>query len=644
MVLLGKLLDVNLTEGKTRISALPEELIRKLLVGRGLNAWLLYQRVGEGVNPLGPRNILILSCGLLTGTVAPASSRLHVTSKSPLTGLLGSSNVGGGFGAELRSTGFQCIVIRGSAKKPVYLWLEKGKAEIRDACSLWGLDTWRTEECLKNDLGDERLRAMVIGPGGENQVPFACVMANHDHAAGRTGMGAVMGSKNLKAIAVKGHEKQQRVTPSTQYAVRNYIRQIKGSPRFRDVSTYGSSCDIRWTHEMGILATRNYREGQFEHVDRIDGKEIQKYVTRRKSCYRCPVHCKADIAIDRGKLKGTDGTRPEFEPIIALGSKCGLSNTEALLYLCDLCSRVGIDSISAGSVIAFAMDLYDRRILTVEDTGGLDLTWGNHQAMETLIHQIAHRQGLGKTLSQGVRKAAQIIGRGSEAFAYHSKGMELTGYDPRGLMGTALGYAVSPRGGDFTSIYATAEYRWSPERAEKEFGDRRAVDRFSPEGKAALIKRAMIVSVVLDSLGICKVPALTLIGDFDLKHEAALTASVTGWNIDSEDLLHIGERIVNVERLFNLTNGADAGDDRISRRFIEEAMNEGPAAGRTVELEHMVKEFYHAMGWDVTGHPSEEKLTALGLVEFPKRVGMHKVSEGEGEYEWRQPYLPAGDR
>jgi len=644
MEFLGRFLEVDLTENQFAISDLSEELVRKFLVGRGLNAWLLYQNIREDVHPLEPGNVLLLSCGLLTGTAAPASSRLHVNAKSPLTGIIGSSNVGGEFGAELRSSGFQCILIRGRAQRPVCLWIHDEKAEILDAGRLWGLDTWETQKRLRRDLRDERLKVIAIGPAGEKMVSFACVMANHDHAAGRTGMGAVMGSKNLKAIVVLGHKKPPFIDTSGAAAIKSYIQKIKSSPRFREIATYGSVGDVGWTNDMGILATRNYRETQFEHFDQIDGRRFHEYVTRRKSCYRCPVHCKADITVKHGRFAGMEGTRPEFEPVVALGSKCGLGDTDALLYLCDLCSRLGIDSISTGSVIAFAMDLYDRGILTLEDTNGIDLTWGNPEAMERLIYQIVRREGLGGILSCGVREGARIIGRGSEKFAYHAKGLELTGYDPRGLMGTALGYAVSPRGGDFTSIYATAEYRWSPERAEKELGNRQAVDRLSPEGKAALIKRSLIVSVVLDSLGLCKVPVLTLMVDFGLKNEAELMKSLTGWDTDAEDLMCIGERIVNVERLFNLRHWADAADDRLSEKFIDEPIAEGPAEGHTVQLEPMLKDFYRAMGWDEAGYPSEEKLVSLDLLESREMVRSRKLKVRKGRREISQLHLPATNR
>ncbi|NIQ40316.1 MAG: aldehyde ferredoxin oxidoreductase [Proteobacteria bacterium] len=644
MAFIGKFLDVNLTDSTILISDLDEEVVRKFLAGRGLNSWLLYQNVGEEVDPLESRSILLFSCGLLTGTAAPASSRLHISSKSPLTGLMGNSNAGGGFAVELKSSGFHSIIVRGRADKPVFLFIHDGCAEIRDARSLWGLDTWKTEDRLKRDLGAERLKVVAIGPGGENLVPFASIMVDRDHAAGRTGMGAVMGSKFLKAIAVRGQEKGLSLDVSSASAVKDYIRKIRKTPRFREVSTYGSAIDVRWTNEMGMLATRNYRDVQFEDIDKIEGREIQRHVTRLKSCYRCPVHCKAEIAIGSGSFKGMKGTRPEFESVIALGSKCGLNRADAIMYFNDLCGRLGIDTISTGSVIAFAMDLYDREILTGEDTGGLELTWGNQEAMEELINLIVRREGLGGILSRGVREGAKIIGRGSERFAYHTKGLELTGYDPRGLLGTALGYAVSERGGDFNSFYATLEYRWSTERAEAEFGTAQAVNRLSPQGKGDMIKRAFLVTAVLDSLGICKVPALTLIGDFDLKNEALLTASMTGWNVNADDLMLVGERIVNLERLFNLRIGAEAKDDTVPGKFIEEAVDQGPAEGSKVQLEPMVRDFYRVMGWDEAGYPSEEKLTSLDLLKSPGIVRKRNLKVRKKRREISKPYLPVASR
>lgn len=619
---LGKLLDVNLTNGDINISDLPEELVRKFLGGRGLGAWLLYENVEHGTDPLTPENVLVLSCGLLTGSAAPASARLHVGSRSPLTGLLGSSNVGGQFGATLRTCGFQAITVRGRAERPVSLYIEEGRAKIFEAERLWGLDTWETESRLRNEMGSGEPEILAIGPAGENLVLFACIMTGRHNSAGRTGMGAVMGSKLLKTIVVLGKKEKIPIKDSPiASAVQDYIRQIRKSPLFQRYSTYGIAGSVKPADRMGVLATRNYRNVQFEHADEISGEKLHEHVTRTKGCYRCPVHCKAEIRIAGGRFAGTEGARPEYETIAALGSKCGLGSGEAILYLTNLCNRLGVDTISTGSVIAFAMDLYDRGILSLWDTGGNSLTWGNDAAMEKLIHQIVYREGLGNILSQGVLRAAKLIGKGSEKFAFHVKGLEMTASDPRGLMGTALGYAVCTRGADFTNVYALPESRWSPERAEAEFGTRKAADRFATEGKGVLVRRSMLVCAAIDCLGVCKVPALSIVGDFDLKSESLLTEAVTGEKLTSEDLLRVGERVINIERLFNLRHGATSEDDKIPEKFLTDPVGEGPGKGKKVEgLESMLKEFCSAMGWDSEGVPSEEKLNELGLrgVGFPK--------------------------
>ena len=614
---LGRSLIINLTNREVKVADFTEELVRKFLGGRGLNAWQLLEHVGPETDPLGPENILILSCGLLTGTQAPASSRLHVSALSPLTGLLGSSNVGGHFGAELRAAGFQSLLIRGRAERPVALWLHDGGVEIRDADDLWGQDAWVTQNHLREELGQARAKIMAIGPGGENGVRYACIMTERGHAAGRTDMGAVIGSNNLEAIAVcKTSEVSQdfrRLKDETIRAlVKQYIQQIRNSPRYDTYARYSNSAYVTWAREEGLLSTRNYRQTQFEGADQIDGRQIIKYVTRSRSCYRCPVHCKADVEVPSGRF-ATEGDRPDIEPIVALGSKCGLDDVEALLYLYNLAGQLGIDVISTGGVLAFAMELYERGILTEEDTGGVALAWGNAEAMETVMRQIARREGLGDVLAEGVKRAAQLIGRGAEQYAFHSKGLEMTAYDPRGALGTALGYAVSTRGADFTSVYAIPEYRWDAAQGREVFGTEKAVDRLSIEGKGALIKRSMIVSAILDSLGLCKVPILSVVGDFSLENEAALASALSGWPLTAADLLIIGERILNVERLFNLRHGATPADDDLPDRFTEEPLPDGPTQGMTVPIQPMVRDFYAVMSWDAEGQPTPEKLRELGL-------------------------------
>jgi aldehyde:ferredoxin oxidoreductase len=618
MSMLGQILDIDLTTETWKLSQYPKDLAGKFLGGRGFNVHVLYHQLPVNVDPLGPENLLILSCGVLTGTAAPSSARLHINALSPLTGILGSSNIGGDFGAQLRSNGIQSIILRGKAANPVYLWIDGQSIEIRNARSLWGLDTWETQKRLGAKYGDSQIEILTIGPGGENGALFGCIMSDRDHAAGRTGMGTVMGSKKLKAIVIRKQRQKgpRRSTGKFNEAIQQYARQIKKSPHYEDISKYGGAGYVKWADELGILATRNYRENTFEAAERIDGKNLMDNIIRRRSCHRCPVHCKADLELTKGKFKGMQAVRPEFEPMLSLGSKCGLSDLDTLVFLENLCSRLGIDNISAGSAIAFAMDLFERGIISLEDTGGLNLSWGNGDAMEILIRQMAALEGFGKILAQGVRRASQLIGRGAEQYAPHVKGLELAGYHPDNIMGTALGYVVASRGADFNDVFATLEYKWMPVEGNDLFGGPKAFDLKSTHGKAELVRRSMIIGAVLDSLGLCKVPALCLICTYDLVSEAQLAAAITGRPVDASALFVSGEIIVNLERLFNLRYGVSAADDRLPGMFFEKDYNAGQQPSKPQAwMDPMLQQFYDVMGWDAQGHPTPEKLMELGIFE-----------------------------
>ncbi len=617
MAFAGQILEIDLSAGDWKFLPYPDDLQWKYLSGRGFNVQYLYNNMPADADPLGPENILLFSCGLLTGTAAPASARLHINARSPLTGLLGSSNIGGNFGAKLRSSGIQSLIIRGKSPEPVYLWIDGDKIEIRNARSIWGLDTWETDEQLKTKLGSEKLEIMTIGPAGESGTLFGCIMTDRDHAAGRTGMGTVMGSKNLKAIVVKEPKNKIlfRASENGHEAIKRYIWQMKNSPHYKDIKKHGGAGYVKWADDLGILATRNFRENTFEAAGQIDGKNLEKNIIRTHGCYRCPVRCKAELAFPEGKLKGRKAVRPEFEPMLSLGSRCGLTDLDTLVYLDNLCSRLGMDSISAGGAIAFAMDLFDRGILTPEDTGGLDLSWGNGQAMEVLIRQMAAGEGFGGILAKGVRQAARIIGRGAENYAPHVKGLELAGYHPDNIMGTALGYTVSNRGADFSDVYATLEYKWMPDEKIEEFGLPKTINLNSIHGKAALVRQSMIVGMVMDCLGLCKVPALCLICAYDLVAEAELASELTDQPVSVGDLFAAGERILNLERLINLRFGATEADDRLPDMFFDKEYNSGKQPSKPQEwMEPMKREFYAAMGWDENGRPAEEKLVQLGLL------------------------------
>lgn len=610
----GKVIDVDLTGGDIRTSDFTETMAKEYLGGFGWNMALLYREVPQGTDSLGPDNVLVLSPGLLTGTAVPCSSRLHICARSPQSGLMGSSNVGGFFGARMYAAGIRSVIVRGASPRPKRLHLSADGARLLDADDLWGLDTRETEARLKKYHGDPKLETLVIGVAGENQIPFACIMAGPDHAAGRNGMGAVMGAKGLKAITVETIKNDEKPSEAVRALIKEYIQSIReNTARYDGFSTFGGAGDIVELNEMGLLGTRNYRETQLDDAAAIDGHQLHAYVVKRTSCHKCPVHCKAVIEIKQGVHKGFRGGRPEYETVINMGSLCGLTDPDELLYLSNLCNILGMDTISTGSVIAFAMDLFDRGILTTGDTDGLSLNWGDAQAMETLMFRMARRKGIGDVLARGVRQAAEIIGKGAEQYAYHVKGVEIYGGDPRGLMGTALSYAVSLRGGDFTSVYPVPEFRYTPERAKKEFGSEKAVEYTATEGKGAMVRFCMIVSAVVDSLGLCKVAALSVGAHFDLERESALIAALTGLELTPTDLFRIGERIIHMEKLFNIRHGATSEMDMLPDKFTKDPLTQGPAAGFCVDLKPMVADFYRCMGWDEAGVPKAETLKAIGL-------------------------------
>jgi len=610
----GKIIDVDLTNHHIDTRAFTEQMALKTLGGFGYNMEFLYTNLEKGTDPMGPENILMVSLGLLTGTAAPSSSRVHINALSPLSGLIGSSSMGGFLGSRLRSLGIAALIIRGASAKPVYLDIDKREVRVAEARNLWGMDTRQTNAALKSLVGDEKAEILTIGPAGENLVRYACIMAGIDHSAGHTGMGAVMGSKLLKAICVRGASRGEKTPPQAMQAVKEYIKSIRNSvSRYRDYSQLGSSGDLQELNEMGLLGTRNYRSLQLEGAERIDGRNLKSYVVRNITCPGCVVHCKAEVELKEGKYKGFRGGRPEYETVIDLGALCDLTDPDALMYLSNLCNILGMDTISTGSVIAFAMDLYDRKILSKTEINGIDLTWGNADAMEEIMKRIAARQGIGDILADGVFRAAQKIGKGAEKYAYHVKGVELYGSDPRGMMGTALSYAVSMRGGDFTSVYPVPEFRYTQERAEKEFGTRQAVDRLATGGKGALVRYCLLVSSVIDSLGICKVPALTIAGNYDLEKETRLVRALTGLDLSKQRLLYIGERIVNIEKLFNLRFGATSDLDTLPEKFLNEPIGEGPSTGAKVDLQPMVQDLYRRMGWDEQGVPLPETLATLNI-------------------------------
>jgi aldehyde:ferredoxin oxidoreductase len=602
--LFGRVLTVDLTLQTCRYQDFPDAA-RPFLGGRGFNAWYLWHHLDPGIDPLGPDNRLLISAGLLTGSAAPCSARLHVNALSPLTGILGSANIGGYAGAWLRSCNLGSVIICGMSPEPVYLYVNQTTAQLLPAQDLWGLDAFAVQDRLRQIHRPEKIRILAIGPAGENQVRFAAILSEKDHAAGRTGLGAVMGAKNLKAVVIaKGsHKHLPADTPLKKQAVNTYAGLVKNAPEFSFFSRFGGAGYLPWVNEFGIMGAKNYTEIGVADIDAVDGRKLAKKVVRSSGCAKCPVQCKAYLVMDPAKPEEVS-TRPEFEPLINLGPKCGLADMDAIVRLDNLCGRLGVDTTSTASVIAFAMDLAENGLMPDALKQGLDLSWGNAETMETLTRAIAGGTTvLGRLLGRGVRYAAQQIGGAAVDHAAHVKGLELTAYHPNAIMGTALGYAVSSRGGDYNNVYASLEYSWTKEQALREFGTDQAVNIHATRAKGHLIKKAVVTNLLVDSLGLCKVPVLSLLKSFNLETEIALMNALAGTGFSRDGLMGTGETIAALERRFNLRHADSPLTDDLPDMFFSRKDN--PSGLTRESMTAMVAEFYQAMGWDKNGIPPE---------------------------------------
>ena len=468
----GTILKVDLTGGTIQRAALTEDLAYQYLGQAGINARILYDLAGPETDPFGPDAPLIFGVGPLAGTLAPCSGRFSVTFKSPLTGIFGDSNCGGHWGSELKMAGYDHIVITGRSEYPVYLWIDNDKVEIRDARALWGQDTWVTEDLVKQDVGERTAQVVCIGPAGENLVRFAAIICNLARAAARCGPGAVMGSKNLKAIAVRG-DRGIRVADKTGFkqAVDEAVQAILSDPLYDSAKTYGTLAITGMAQALGFLPTRNFQQSTFGGADKLRGEVfLERYGTKHKGCYNCPVACSRYYNITEGPYASTHGEGPEYESVTALGAKCGNDNFDAILHANTLCNQLGLDTISTGNVIAWAMECSEKGILTQAQLGGTDLHFGNDFALIELIKKIAARDGIGDILAEGSLKASQRMG--GTNFVVHGKGLDYPAVDIRGTKGMALSFAVSPRGGDHLkglSLYEVAPDLYAAD-IEKETG------------------------------------------------------------------------------------------------------------------------------------------------------------------------------
>jgi aldehyde:ferredoxin oxidoreductase len=616
----GKIGFIDLSKGKVTIENTSEELIKGYVGGHGLLIRLLYDVVPRGADPYGPENALIFAIGPVNGTLVPSSNRYSVGAKSPATGLMVSGNAGGIWGSELKWAGFDALVITGRAEKPCYLLVEDGKISILPAGELWGKDTEETEVMLKAAHGDPNLRVASIGLGGENMVSLATVIGEKTHSGGRGGTGAAMGSKNLKAVAVRGHQGVKIADPKGLFEeTQRLIEILMSEPHYWRYKDKGSPSGTTLYQEMGAATAYNGQYGQFDQFDRV-GREVylNRYNLGTTACGSCPLSGWRKYVIRDGRFRGmwTDGI--ENSTVQCFGTKVGNPDPDIVLVAHQISNLYGLDEISVGVTIAFAMECFEKGIITTRDTGGMELRWGDGDVILKLIDLIAHNQGVGKILGQGTKKAAERFGHESEKFALQVKGLEISTVDPRGYQAWALQYAVSSRGAHHMRAYSTWEFGEAPgglsekEAKEAKIPDTVRKDRFSVEGKGKAVAIAENARAVVDCLEMCKTVARQKLGLYE--NMARVLNVVTGRGWTEEELMKVGERKNNLERLFNLREGMKATDDTLPWRMLHEPLQDGPSKGVVVNLEPMLNEYYEARKWDrATGHPRPEKLKELNL-------------------------------
>ena len=582
----GNILRVDLTTGKLTVQTILEDQYRLYLGGRGLIAYTLLTEVPKGIDPFGPENRLVFALGTLTGHPFVGSGRNSVGCKSPLSGGYGESEAGGFWGAELKRAGFEGIILEGISPKPVYLSIRDGKAEIHDADHLWGRETADTEAAIQKELGDKRIRTAVIGPAGEKRVRFACILNDITHAAGRTGMGAVMGSKRLKAIAVRGSRPPEVADKEKLLTLNRFMHQ-----NYKEISKhwrYGTGSEMTAYEAAGNMPIRNFKGGRFPGVEQISAKLLcQKYLEKMDNCYGCPIRCKRVVKLQEPFTVDPVYGGPEYETLAALGSNCGIDNLEALMKANELCNRYGIDTISTGVAISFAMECAEKGILSREDTDGLDLTFGNAEAMVRMVEQIALRKGFGDLLAEGTKRASEKIGKGSGELAMQVKGEELPMHEPRHKQAMGLHYSMHVTGADHsTGIH-------DPEALDMDTGVKLYQKGFSAQ--------------LANYLGLCK---------FIPWSEAQVREAIeyiTGWPLTAQDLMQVVERGIALARIFNIREGFSEKDDALPKRF-EVTPGDGPLKGLDPErFAEARKTYYRMMGWDQSGVPTLSKLAELQI-------------------------------
>ena len=625
----GKILHVNLTTSEIKVEEPEEHFYRTYMGGSAMGMYYVLKETPAGAEALSPENVLALCTGVVTGTPISGQSRLTSVAKSPLTGCIGDAQGGGYFPAEMKFSGFDAVIIKGKSPKPVYLWMHHGEAELKDASHLWGMTTGDAEDKLKEELEDKRIEVLQIGPAGENMVRFAALISMSNRANGRTGMGAVMGSKNLKAVVVRGKQKPSIANPEKFKELQKLAKTNLEPTGMDDFGKYGTPDVCSPQNKSGGLPTYNFNSGTFEKHEEINGKTLYNEHLRghekneqnrfgRDTCFSCSIKCKRVSQIDEGPFK-TDAKYggPEYETLATFGSYCGISNMDAIIHANALCNMYGMDTISCGATISWAMECWAEGKITAEDTGGIELEYGSAEAMVKMTEMIAKQEGFGKILAEGSQKASEIIGRGTEDYLITSKGQEAPAHMPQVKRSLSVIYAANPFGADHESSEHDPAYKAYPERMEQ-------IGLTNPQERLALNEEMMRFAMVtqhlssaVDSLSVCAFIFGASFQLYDANQLVEVVNAVTGWDTDMTEILAVGERRLNMLRAFNSREGIGRESDTLPKKMFKRPLEGGRSDGYSIdekEWETALEDYYRLCDWDVTtGHPSLKKMESLGL-------------------------------
>lgn len=595
----GHILRVDLTRREIKREKADPRHMRRAIGGRGLNSLRLFEELAPDTDPLSPENLLLIGVGPLTGSLLSTSAYMTISGKSPLTGILGDSAAGGHFAPELKQAGYDQIIITGRSETPCYLAIHDDQVAIRDAAPLWGRDIWETTARIRKDLNDNAVQVAAIGPAGENRVRYATVACNNSRMCGRTGMGCLFGSKNLKAVAVRGTGRVRIADPlGFMNLCRELDERILSHPEYDQRKALGSTLLMKALNRLGILPTNHFQQGLCKYVDQISGERLaETFRVKNKACFNCNIHCSRYYITPEVECEG-----PEFETLCSYTSRIGNDDLAFALKMNAFLNRMGVDSLSSGETIGWAMECTEKGLLDKKDLDGLEFSWGNRSTIERILEMVVKREGIGDLFSKGTRHLSRHFGKGTEEYAFHVKGLDMICGDPRGLKGFGLTYAVASRGADHLRAEPFFELTNRFEESVRRFGTRDSADRLADTGKAVLVEYTERQALLTDCLTMCKNVGLSM-DILDFEFAARLLSTGTGLNFTPDSVSESLRRIIDTDRKLNIAFGVTADQDTLPRRFTHEPLPEGASKGTVVPVEEMVRDYYRIKGWDENGRP-----------------------------------------